>query len=32
MNATGTITMTMRKLDRFKIIHDVAGRYPEFRV
>ncbi|MFL6665835.1 MAG: helix-turn-helix domain-containing protein [Burkholderia ambifaria] len=24
MNATGTITMTMRELDRFKVIQDVA--------
>lgn len=24
MNATGTITMTMREMDRFKVIQDVA--------
>ncbi len=31
MNATGTITMTMRELDRFKIIHDVADGTLESR-
>jgi hypothetical protein len=29
MNATGTITMTMRELDRFKVIHDVADGEPK---
>ncbi|KDB07399.1 integrase, catalytic region [Burkholderia sp. lig30] len=32
MNATGTITMTMRELDRFKVIQDVAdGRLKPWR-
>ena len=32
MNATGTITMTMRELDRFKVIQEVAdGRLKPWR-